>query len=108
MREDGRPILCHNCQKGDSSPQELVPCSTCPLWWHLHCLETPAAHMPNRKTWQCPAHVADVTAEGHPLAPAHRFRKLKNAQVITPALGRGLKNNGQIELDWGDEPEPMQ
>ncbi|KAK0389472.1 hypothetical protein NLU13_3047 [Sarocladium strictum] len=106
MREDGRPILCHNCQKGDGTPQELMPCSCCPLWWHLHCLDPPAAYPPNRKTWQCPAHSADVAAEAHPLAPAHRFRKLKGAQVITPALGRGLKNNGQIELDWGDEPEP--
>jgi len=33
------------------------------------------------------------------LAPAHRFRKIKGASVIRPAVTRGLKNNGHIEIE---------
>jgi hypothetical protein len=57
------------------------------------------------KTWRCPAHVDDVLIEIPSLAPAHRFRKIKGSQVITPALPRGIRNNGHIEVDWNDEPE---
>lgn len=47
-------------------------------------------------------------AEVRPLAPAHRFRKIKGAETIVPALSRGIKNNGHIEVDWSDEePEPV-
>lgn len=60
---------------------------------------------PPTKTWKCPAHADDLLQEKPPLAPAHRYRKIKGAQVITPAISRGLKNNGHIELDWGSEPE---
>lgn len=60
---------------------------------------------PPLRTWRCPAHVDDVLSEAPFLAPAHRFRKLKNGQPITPVLSRGTKNNGHIEVDWADEPE---
>jgi hypothetical protein len=33
------------------------------------------------------------------LAPAHRFRKIKGASVIKPAVSRGVKNNGYIEIE---------
>lgn len=39
------------------------------------------------------------------LAPAHRYRKVKGAKPITPALSRGVKNNGYIEIDWVDETD---
>lgn len=39
------------------------------------------------------------------MAPAHRYRKIKGASVITPAVTRGLRNNGHIDIDWGSEPE---
>lgn len=45
-------------------------------------------------------------AEVRSLAPAHRFRKIKGSQTIVPSLTRGTKNNGYIEIDWEDEPEP--
>lgn len=33
------------------------------------------------------------------LAPAHRFRKLKGTAVIRPAIQRGTRNNGHIEIE---------
>ncbi|UKZ80708.1 hypothetical protein TrVFT333_008471 [Trichoderma virens FT-333] len=51
------------------------------------------------------SHVDDVLGDVPPLAPAHRFRRVKGGQIITPALSRGIRNNGHIELDWADEPE---
>lgn len=83
----------------------IIPCSICALHWHIDCLDPPLAVPPVLKTWRCPAHVDEVLTESHPLAPAHRFRKVKGGQTITPALARGLKNNGYIEVDWNDEPE---
>ncbi len=47
----------------------------------------------------------DVLADAPRLAPAHKFRKVRNAQPITPIFTRGTKNNGHIEIDWSDEPE---
>lgn len=58
---------------------------------------------PVLKTWRCPAHVDDVLAEAPGLAPAHRFRRLKGSQAIAPAISRGLRNNGHIDIDWSDE-----
>ncbi|PTB67427.1 hypothetical protein BBK36DRAFT_1196583 [Trichoderma citrinoviride] len=105
QREDGEAVLCHACQKAATEIRAIIPCSACPLHWHIDCLDPPLAMPPVLKTWRCPAHVDDVLGEVPPLAPAHRFRKLKGGQVITPAFSRGLKNNGHIELDWADEPE---
>lgn len=42
------------------------------------------------------------------LGPAHRFRRIKGASVITPAISRGLRNNGHIEIEFApseDEDE---
>lgn len=33
------------------------------------------------------------------LAPAHRYRKIKNAPVIEQAYSRGMANNGWIEVE---------
>lgn len=105
QREDGEAVLCHACQKSAGEGHPIVSCSACPLYWHIDCLDPPLAVPPPAKTWKCPAHADDLLQEMPPLAPAHRYRKIKGAQVITPALTRGLKNNGHIELDWGSEPE---
>lgn len=43
------------------------------------------------------------------LGPAHRFRKIKGSEVVRPVITRGLKNNGQIEVELDpsdDEAEP--
>lgn len=55
---------------------------------------------PVLKTWRCPAHIDDILIEVPSLAPAHRFRKVKASQTISPAISRGVRNNGYIEVDW--------
>ncbi|RFU81772.1 zinc finger domain-containing, phd-finger [Trichoderma arundinaceum] len=105
QREDGEAVLCHACQKPATEIRAIIPCSACPFHWHIDCLDPPLAMPPVLKTWRCPAHVDDVLGEVPPLAPAHRFRKVKGGQIITPAFSRGIRNNGHIELDWADEPE---
>lgn len=50
--------------------------------------------------FRCPAHVDDVLVTlPHNLAPAHRFRKIKGASAIRPAVTRGITNNGHIEIE---------
>jgi hypothetical protein len=105
QREDGQAVLCHSCQKSATEIRAIIPCSVCTLYWHIDCLDPPLAVPPVLKTWRCPAHVDDVLIEYPSLAPAHRFRKIKGSQVISPALPRGTKNNGHIEVDWTDEPD---
>ncbi|KAI9166856.1 hypothetical protein HJFPF1_02971 [Paramyrothecium foliicola] len=107
QREDGQAVLCHDCQKPATEIRAIIPCSICPLHWHIDCLDPPLAVPPVLKTWRCPAHVDDVLIEVPSLAPAHRFRKIKGSQIIAPALARGVRNNGHIEVDWSDEPEPQ-
>lgn len=103
QREDGQAVLCHGCQKPATEIRAIIPCSACPLHWHIDCLDPPLTLPPVLKTWRCPAHVDDVLVEVPGLAPAHRFRRLKGYQAIAPALSRGLRNNGHIEIDWTDE-----
>ncbi|KAF4984024.1 hypothetical protein FZEAL_682 [Fusarium zealandicum] len=105
QRDEGQAVLCHGCQKAATDVRAIIPCSICPLYWHIDCLDPPLAVPPVLKTWRCPTHADETMAEARPLAPAHRFRKVKGAQTITPALPRGIKNNGHIEVDWSNEPE---
>lgn len=107
QREDGQAVLCHSCQKPSGEKRAILPCSACPLHWHMDCMDPPLAVPPLLKTWKCPAHVDDVLADAPALAPAHKYRRVKNAQVIAPIFTRGMKNNGHIEIDWSDEPEPL-
>ncbi|KAH8595000.1 hypothetical protein B0O99DRAFT_168865 [Bisporella sp. PMI_857] len=101
----GKAILCHQCNGQARSPDRaIIPCNFCPLSWHLDCINPPMAKEPTLgKPFRCPAHVNDllVTIPGS-LAPAHRFRKLKNSQPIIPVRGaasRGIRNNGYIEIE---------
>ncbi|PNY26867.1 Uncharacterized protein TCAP_03203 [Tolypocladium capitatum] len=105
QREDGQAVLCHACQRAATEIRAIIPCSVCPFHWHIDCLAPPLAVPPVLKTWRCPAHVDDVLVEVPSLAPAHRFRRVKGTQAIAPAVSRGLKNNGHVEIDWNDEPE---
>ncbi|KAM5351521.1 hypothetical protein ACJ41O_004244 [Fusarium nematophilum] len=106
QRDEGQAVLCHGCQRAATDVRAIIPCSICPLYWHIDCLDPPLAVPPVLKTWRCPIHADETMSEFRPLAPAHRFRRIKGAQTIAPAVSRGLKNNGYIEVDWSDEPEP--
>jgi hypothetical protein len=39
------------------------------------------------------------------LAPAHKYRKIKNMPVIEQCYSRGLANNGWIEIEEDDSDE---
>lgn len=62
---------------------------------------------PKKKNlWKCPRHIDHdlrklVSRHADELVGArpHRVRRPKNAKVITPALSRGIKNNGLIEIE---------
>ena len=101
----GKPFSAISARSPATDVRAIIPCSACPLHWHIDCLEPPLAVPPVLKTWRCPAHVDDVLGEAPLLAPAHRFRRVKGSQVITPAITRGVRNNGHVEIDWTDEPE---
>ncbi|KAJ2968599.1 hypothetical protein NQ176_g9100 [Zarea fungicola] len=102
QRDENQPVLCHACQKPSSEARAIIPCSLCPFYWHLDCLDPPLAVPPLLKSWKCPTHVDDVLVEAPRLAPAHKFRRVKNAQAIAPIFTRGTRNNGHIEIDWTD------
>ncbi|KAM3083152.1 hypothetical protein ACMFMG_003813 [Clarireedia jacksonii] len=97
----GNPILCHHCHRAASPPNKaIIPCSYCSLSWHLDCLDIPLAkEPPPGKAWRCPAHVDDLLSLSGALGPAHKFRRIKGASAIKPAVSRGLKNNGYIEIE---------
>ncbi|KAB5570511.1 hypothetical protein GE09DRAFT_1217944 [Coniochaeta sp. 2T2.1] len=96
---EGNAILCHQCDKPTADDRAIIPCSVCSLWWHIDCLDPPLAQPPVLRTWVCPTHSEDLLnklpgARG----PAHRHRKVKGAEAITPIYSRGNTNNGYIEV----------
>lgn len=103
---DGSAVLCHQCQKGAIDNRPIVPCSVCGLNWHLECLDPPLAVPPVPRTFRCPLHVEDMLAERpESLAPAHRYRMIRNAPVIEQGYSRGMANNGYVEIDWDDSED---
>jgi hypothetical protein len=97
----GKAILCHQCHIAASPPdRSVIPCAYCGLYWHMDCLEVPLAKEPGPGRFRCPAHIDDLLMTlPHTLAPAHRFRKIKGASAIRPAVSRGIQNNGHIEIE---------
>lgn len=119
---NGRLITCYWCKKTtDGQRRHLVQCDYCDNYWHMDCLPVPEANPPNtrlnqRKVWMCPLHVAHdlqklntmgdrpgVLEEGAP--STHKVRRARNAKVVDTTLSRGHVNNGNIEVDMGEESE---
>lgn len=42
------------------------------------------------------------------LAPAHKLRKIKGAPIIDQSYGRGLTNNGNIEIEEDSDDDDAQ
>jgi hypothetical protein len=98
----GNFVICHNCKEGSDNRRPIVSCDYCSLQWHLDCLDPPLANPPSlSRRWRCPCHVDDLLSLlPEQLGPAHKFRRIKGASVIRPAIPRGVKNNGYIEIDF--------
>ncbi|KFY67902.1 hypothetical protein V496_01351 [Pseudogymnoascus sp. VKM F-4515 (FW-2607)] len=99
----GNPVICSSCSRGSGGTLPIIPCSFCGLHWHLDCLDPPLANPPaisSTRPWKCPCHIDDLL-EFVPgaLGPAHRFRRVKGRSAIKPALSRGIKNDGHVEVE---------
>ncbi|EAQ91325.1 hypothetical protein CHGG_03260 [Chaetomium globosum CBS 148.51] len=101
----GNVIICQNCRKSAGPDRALIPCSACGLFWHMDCLEVPLASPPSLRTWKCPLHTDSLLGALPVHHPGHKYRKLKNAPVITPTFTRGYVNNGFIEVDLDDSDD---
>lgn len=118
----GKTILCYSCRQSALGGRQMISCDYCSLKWHLDCLDPPRAALPvkqpsgnPRHTWMCPIHVEhelraidlSIRAVGHPdpAGKLFKLRKPKNARVIEPAITRGLRNDGLIDIinDPSDE-----
>ena len=98
----------------------LAPCSYCKLHWHLDCLDPPAAMFQGRVgingkplgEWMCPNHVDHELLGTDPCSRSYgrlatgngtqrtmKIRRPRNPKIITPALSRGIVNNGRIEIE---------
>jgi hypothetical protein len=103
---EGNLVICHNCQKSSERDRAIIPCNVCGLHWHLDCLDPPLANPPVLRTWKCPCHIEEVLSKvPGTLGPAHKFRKIKNAPIISPAYSRGYVNNGYIEIELEDDED---
>ncbi|KAI1423788.1 hypothetical protein F5Y12DRAFT_755303 [Xylaria sp. FL1777] len=106
LRNGDKAVLCHHCHKGATDNRPIIPCSVCGLNWHLECLSPPLAVPPILRTWRCPCHVDDLLSDlPVRLAPAHKYRKIKNMPVIEQCYSRGLANNGWIEIEEDDSDD---
>ncbi|KAH8160967.1 hypothetical protein CIB48_g7286 [Xylaria polymorpha] len=106
VRDGDKAVLCHQCHKGVADNRPIIPCSICGLNWHLECLSPPLAVPPILRTWRCPCHVDDLLGDlPARLAPAHKYRKIKNMPVIEQGYSRGLANNGWIEIEEDDSDD---
>lgn len=108
----GNSIYCFSCNRSSEGRRELACCDSCGTYWHLDCLDPPAANPPRKSLdgkviyeWLCPLHIdhdlrqVDVAM----LNPYKRrrtvhLRKPRNATLKEPALTRGVRNNGIIEV----------
>ncbi|KAI4113817.1 MAG: hypothetical protein LQ345_005283, partial [Seirophora villosa] len=96
-------VLCYKCGKSAMGNREIADCDFCNLHWHLDCLDPPLASAPKRfgkGNWKCPAHVdSEITLPRSASGKVYKVRKPKNPRVIDTALRRGIRNNGNIEIE---------
>jgi hypothetical protein len=100
----GNFVLCYACGQSSMNKREIIQCDHCQLRWHLDCLDPPMSNPPikdkygrYRDGWMCPAHMEkDLvrTAGGREF----KIRRPKKPRFYDPSFGRGVKNNGIIEI----------
>ncbi|KAL9614619.1 MAG: hypothetical protein Q9167_000907 [Letrouitia subvulpina] len=101
LKDKDKTILCHGCGKSAIEGRGIIDCDFCSLHWHLDCLDPPMANPPRGRTsWKCPAHIdLDIINRTCMTGQARKIRRVKNAKIIVPALRRGIRNNGDIEIE---------
>lgn len=96
-------ILCFKCNQSAMGRRDMINCDFCNLYWHLDCLDPPLASAPKKSgkgTWKCPNHVdSEVAVPRSASGKVYKIRRPRNPGVIQPALTRGTKNNGIIEIE---------
>ncbi|KAI7277682.1 hypothetical protein KC345_g6458 [Hortaea werneckii] len=105
----GNTVLCYFCGKSSIGHRPIIQCDFCNESWHLDCLDPPLANPPARTLegkkihdWMCPLHIdhelrqIDVGM----LAPRRKvhLRRPKQAKIVEPALSRGFRNNGVVDI----------
>lgn len=103
----GNFVLCFHCGLSAAGKREIIKCDYCGLHWHLDCLDPPPANPPVRQPldgrprplWRCPAHATNDKAGYSESRSFHKIRRPRNAKVMDTLLSRGLKNNGNIEIE---------
>ncbi|KAI6791452.1 hypothetical protein KC332_g17675, partial [Hortaea werneckii] len=105
----GNTVLCYFCGKSSIGHRPIIQCDFCNESWHLDCLDPPLANPPARTIegkkihdWMCPLHIdhelrqIDVGM----LAPRRKvhLRRPKQAKIVEPALSRGFRNNGVVDI----------
>jgi hypothetical protein len=114
----GNAILCVQCGKAAFGNRPLVPCSVCGVYWHLDCTDPPRGRAPvpvnNEYYWVCPRHVSHDMARPDPSyqwatsTRLHRIRKPKRPVSRRTYLTRGLRNNGNIEIESESEASSIE
>lgn len=83
--------------------REIVDCDFCNLHWHLDCVDPPLASAPKRfgkGTWKCPNHIdSEVALPRSASGRKYKVRRPRDPRVVEPAIQRGIKNNGHIEVE---------
>ncbi|KAL8681570.1 MAG: hypothetical protein Q9186_002310 [Xanthomendoza sp. 1 TL-2023] len=96
-------ILCYKCHESAMGRREMVNCDFCSLYWHLDCVDPPLASAPKKfgkSIWKCPSHVdSEIAVPRSASGKTYKIRRPKDPRVIVPALTRGIKNNGMIEIE---------
>ncbi|KAF2760081.1 hypothetical protein EJ05DRAFT_483867 [Pseudovirgaria hyperparasitica] len=128
LKDKSGVILCAQCGKSSLDGRPMLQCQVCQEHWHMDCCDPPLAVPPSvnhewtkRQAFKCPRHVnRDLKAiepkSEHVIDPdsipingrrTHRLRKPKNPVYVDPALRRGYRNNGVIEVvdDSSDDSE---
>ena len=107
LREkDGSPVLCHVCGKGTEGIRSIITCGLCRLHFHMDCLDPPLAVPPANtysKPWRCPCHVEDVLEDV--VGRGRKFRRVAGRKPIKPALKRGIRNCGHIEVELNENEQ---
>lgn len=123
-KDAGKLMFCKMCGESSLSGRTIIQCDVCPAQWHCDCLDPPQANPPavaqngrTRGIFRCPLHVTqDLRLIGNPAfaytkpdgsaVRGHKLRRPKQPRVIKPAIGRGLRNNGVVEVEL-EEPEEV-